>query len=743
MPTPNIESILRILTNPEYGGPDQIAAEQKRGYDLMQNMQLQGGAYYTPMNALSDSLRGYIGRMGVDSANRAQKASLNKAAGDISTVYRPFLGASGNAQTPQNRAILGALSGDPATQEPPQKQAQISKELIDAFLRKSPASIRYNNPGAQYPGKVASAFGSSGAEIIGGGHKIAKFDDPVQGAAAQFALLAQNYSGLPLGAAITKWSGGNSSGAYISQVARETGLDPGTPITPQLLSSPLGLALVKSMSKHEAGRPYPLSDDQWARAQTMVFGGGAAPSAARDNASPGMMNLGGPRAAPNMSTAPNMSVPGQQQNGGTLEMSPQQVAQQVGKAGMPGSDPARTQPASPGGLPTPLGSPAANINEQQLQAILANPFIDAGVKNSLLQMIQQRAQPQTIDTLGGTLQYDPRQPTNRQFFPKILESEEKTGDITRKGRDIYDPNTGQLIRIPKAGANQGQGVEQGGTGQSGSGPDIYNAPNNLKLEPFNENWPIERQQNWLDTRKVQLKAAETASEAMTKSRTTYLDDAINEGKAAKTVLKNLQVMATAQNLGNGKIPAGPFANWSMDIKKAITELTGINFEGVPPAEVLNKIGTSLAASASKAEIGNRITQSEFTRFLETGVPNLTQTEEGRKLLLDILMQDAKRRQDLGNMALKANSPAEFFEKEKTYLSDPDNAITITYKGNTLNTATAKKGETSQFFEKYFGTSGSKKPNVSNGAPQFNEGDTATHPQTGEKRVYRNGQWVGQ
>ena len=61
-----------------------------------------------------------------------------------------------------------------------------------------PASIRYNNPGAQYPGPSARRFGSVGTEIIGGGHKIAVFDDPVKGAAAQFDLLNRGYAGMTL-----------------------------------------------------------------------------------------------------------------------------------------------------------------------------------------------------------------------------------------------------------------------------------------------------------------------------------------------------------------------------------------------------------------------------------------------------------------------------------------------------------------------------------------------------------------
>jgi hypothetical protein len=59
----------------------------------------------------------------------------------------------------------------------------------------APASFRYNNPGAQYPSTEAARFGQTGYGIIGGGHKIARFPSPVNGAAANFDLLYRNYTG--------------------------------------------------------------------------------------------------------------------------------------------------------------------------------------------------------------------------------------------------------------------------------------------------------------------------------------------------------------------------------------------------------------------------------------------------------------------------------------------------------------------------------------------------------------------
>jgi hypothetical protein len=125
-----------------------------------------------------------------------------------------------------------------------------------------------------YPGPSARKFGSIGTETIGGGHKIAVFDDPVKGAAAQFDLLLRAYAGMPLGQAIAKWSGGNSSSAYASQIARQAGLSPDAVLTPEMLKDPaLAVPLARGMAGWEAGKQSPLSDEQWRQAHSLATGG--------------------------------------------------------------------------------------------------------------------------------------------------------------------------------------------------------------------------------------------------------------------------------------------------------------------------------------------------------------------------------------------------------------------------------------------------------------------------------------
>ncbi|GLI21904.1 hypothetical protein GGQ86_000794 [Xanthobacter flavus] len=148
---------------------------------------------------------------------------------------------------------------------------------------KAPASIRNNNPGAQWPGPVASQFGSREHEVLndGQGNKIARFSTPEAGAAVQFALLDRSYAGMTLGAAIRKWSGGNSSAEYASSVARSMGISPDTVLTKDMLRQPeVAVPLAKAMAKIEAGRDFPMSDAQWSNAHAMFLSGGGGGGAA-------------------------------------------------------------------------------------------------------------------------------------------------------------------------------------------------------------------------------------------------------------------------------------------------------------------------------------------------------------------------------------------------------------------------------------------------------------------------------
>ena len=136
-----------------------------------------------------------------------------------------------------------------------------------------PASIRYKNPSAMWPGPRATKWGSKSYVTLndGQGNKIAVFPTFVQGAAAAFDLWSSNYVGMTLKTAIDKWSGHNSPSSYVNYLTKNTDIPIKTMMTRELLSSDRGWKLLKYQSHWEAGKAIPMTDDEWAQAQAMVF----------------------------------------------------------------------------------------------------------------------------------------------------------------------------------------------------------------------------------------------------------------------------------------------------------------------------------------------------------------------------------------------------------------------------------------------------------------------------------------
>lgn len=204
----------------------------------------------------------------------------------IPVTGQPTVGVSPYQRAPQARPVtLQDLSQ--YLSNPQQRQAQSAAANQQPQQRgqqtqrggRAPASVRYNNPGAMWPGPSSRKFGGSDYGVLRDGNLIAKFDDPVNGAAAQFDLLdSKKYVNRPIGSLIGEWSGytGGSKNvdSYAASVANSVGLSPDDRLTPQLLRSPAGIAFAKAQARMETGYDYPLTDDQWKQAQGLAFGGG-------------------------------------------------------------------------------------------------------------------------------------------------------------------------------------------------------------------------------------------------------------------------------------------------------------------------------------------------------------------------------------------------------------------------------------------------------------------------------------
>ena len=139
-----------------------------------------------------------------------------------------------------------------------------------------PVAVRYNNPGAMWPGPSSRKFGELGSvdlnDGLDQGNKAAVFPTAVHGAAALFDLFHRVYAGQSLGEAIDRWSGGNNVISYLDMFDRYAGILPGDVITKEQIKNPkFAIRFAKTMARHETGYPYPLTDDEWLAAHRMAF----------------------------------------------------------------------------------------------------------------------------------------------------------------------------------------------------------------------------------------------------------------------------------------------------------------------------------------------------------------------------------------------------------------------------------------------------------------------------------------
>jgi len=149
---------------------------------------------------------------------------------------------------------------------------------------REPAAIRYKNPGAMWPGPTATKWGSkrwiylsdgTGQGGNGMGNKIAIFDNWVDGICAQLDLwrTSPRYRDKKLKDALAVWSGGNHVESYIKFVTtRIPGMTRDTVMDEAFWRSPNGVRFLKVQAHHEAGKPMPVADADWAEAQRRVFG---------------------------------------------------------------------------------------------------------------------------------------------------------------------------------------------------------------------------------------------------------------------------------------------------------------------------------------------------------------------------------------------------------------------------------------------------------------------------------------
>lgn len=148
-----------------------------------------------------------------------------------------------------------------------------------------PAAIRTKNPGAMWPGPIATKWGSkewvylndgTGQGGGGRGNKIAIFDNWVGGICAQLDLWRSSpkYRNQPFAVAIDTWCGHNHTESYIAYVLKRVPtMTRNTIMNDVFWRSASALAFLKAQAAHEAGKQIPAPDSDWITAQKRVMGG--------------------------------------------------------------------------------------------------------------------------------------------------------------------------------------------------------------------------------------------------------------------------------------------------------------------------------------------------------------------------------------------------------------------------------------------------------------------------------------
>src|SRR6266436_5876550 len=142
-----------------------------------------------------------------------------------------------------------------------------------------PASIRTKNPGAMWGSALAKKWGSTETitlhDGLGQGNNIAVFPTFVQGICAQLDLwrTSKNYRNKRFADAIAIWSGHNNVPSYIRFVKTAVpGITEDTVMNDDFWRGPMGVAFLKAQAAHEAGKRYPAPEEDWIKAQAIVFG---------------------------------------------------------------------------------------------------------------------------------------------------------------------------------------------------------------------------------------------------------------------------------------------------------------------------------------------------------------------------------------------------------------------------------------------------------------------------------------
>lgn len=245
---------------------------------------------------------------------------------------------------------------------------------------------------------------------------------------------------------------------------------------------------------------------------------------------------------------------------------------------------------------------------------------------------KKRLEPYEIPTQNGRLQVTPRKGGTADF--KFIPSD-KTLDVTPDKVPMQrrvDPEGKPYWEVitpggPKAfrSEEEARKASKGGKGMLGDYEEVTDEMKRL------------RRKNVAD---------DALSQDAVKEATRLMDQGLEARKLHQTLVE----MSSANE--GGFLPRGPTAGFMLKVRQFLDNFNPSDktLPGATDAELMDKFSGVLASRAVSA-IAERGSNFQLETFLASN-PNLRNTKEGNKMLLDVLIQEAKQAMDLRRIASK-------------------------------------------------------------------------------------------
>lgn len=321
-----------------------------------------------------------------------------------------------------------------------------------------------------------------------------------------------------------------------------------------------------------------------------------------------------------------------------------------------------------GGLPQAPKSDLP-VKTGQLEGSETNQQLIGGSSGDQLQQVAQaygtqpvqnpapNAPVQSVGAFEGTL--PPRNPVSTdeqlKYQMRGASPDKQQEIIEQHKKDIegraYDIQGGGKVRIP--GDPKGQVTSM-------PGPDIPFGPPelNLRMRQYHDGFGIitpkgeEKRFGNMDSawRYVQdMHAQGGAVKNVMEGHSNNINEAIKAGPASAKAEQTLSVMNSISK-SNPLMSQGPTSDYIVKAKQFLENF----YPGIAKSsdeEVMQKLTSFLAAESEKAVYNNRGTNFGLQTFT-TANPNLMQSKDGREMMIDILQQEMKQRQDISKLAPK-------------------------------------------------------------------------------------------